>query len=78
MILEKWYQIEYNPFLFEQFVRDPAISYYLVDGDRFRGLRDRGWKNLESVSGWDKGYWKSDPTDSECGGWRPGWSRKIK
>jgi hypothetical protein len=71
-------KIEYNPFLSEQFVRDRAISYYLVDGDRFRGLRDNNWKNLESVSGWDKGYWKSEQTDSECRGWRPGWSRKIK
>jgi hypothetical protein len=33
-------KIEYNPFLPEQFVPDRAISYYLVDGDRFRGLRD--------------------------------------
>src|ERR687886_76021 len=70
--------IEYNPFLPEQFVRDRAISYYLVDGDRFRGLQDNDWKNLESVSGWDKGYWKSEQTDPECRGWRPGWSRKIK
>ncbi len=52
-------KIEYNPFLPEQFVRDRAISYYLFDGDRFRGLRDNDWKNLESVSGWDKGCWKS-------------------
>jgi hypothetical protein len=71
-------KIEYNPFLPEQFVRSRVISYYLVDGDRFRGLRDNDWKNLESVSGWDKGYWKSEQTDSECRGWRPGWSRKIK
>ena len=70
--------IEYNPFLPEQFVRSRAISYYLVDGDRFRGLQDNDWKNLESVSGWDKGYWKSEQTDPECRGWRPGWSRKIK
>src|SRR4028118_949804 len=71
-------KIEYNPFLPEKFVPDRAISYYLVDGDRFRGLRDNDWKNLESLSGWDKGYWKSEQTDSECRGWRPGWSRKIK
>jgi hypothetical protein len=70
--------IEYNPFLPEQFVQSRAISYYLVDGDRFRGLQDNDWKNLESVSGWDKGYWKSEQTDPECRGWRPGWSRKIK
>jgi hypothetical protein len=71
-------KIEYNPSLSEQFVRERAISYYLVDGERFRALRDNDWKNLESVSGWDKGYWKSEQTDSECRGWRPGWSRKIK
>lgn len=70
--------IEYNPFLPEQFVRSRAISYYLVDGDRFRGLQDNDWKNLESVTGWDKGYWKAEQTDIECRGWRPGWSRKVK
>jgi hypothetical protein len=70
--------IEYNPFLPKEFVESRAISYYLVDGDRFRGLRDNDWKNLESVSGWDKGYWKAEHTDTECRGWRPGWSRKIK
>lgn len=70
--------IEYNPFLPKDFVRSRAISYYLVDGDRFRGLVDNDWKNLESVSGWDKGYWRAEQTDSECRGWRPGWSRKIK
>jgi hypothetical protein len=70
--------IEYNPLLPERFVRSRAISYYLVDGDRFRALQDNGWKNLESVSGWDKGSWKSEQTDPECRGWRPGWSRKIK
>lgn len=71
-------KIEYNPFLPEVFVKSRAISYYLVDGDRFRGLKDNDWKNLESVIGWDKGYWRAEQTDSECRGWRPGWSRKIK
>ena len=70
--------IEYNPFLPKLFVQSRAISYYLVDGDRFRGLNDKDWKNLESVQGWDKGYWKAEQTDSECRGWRPGWSRKVK
>lgn len=70
--------IEYNPFLPKLFVQSRAISYYLVDGDRFRSLNDKDWKNLESVQGWDKGYWKAEQTDSECRGWRPGWSRKIK
>ena len=70
-------KIEYNPFLPEQFVPDRAISYYLVEGDRFRGLRDNDWKNLESVSGWDKGYWKSEQTDPECRGWRPAGAGKL-
>lgn len=70
--------LEYNPFLPKAFVQSRAISYYLVDGDRFRGLNDKDWKNLESVAGWDKGYWKAEQTDSECRGWRPGWSRKVK
>jgi len=71
-------KIEYNPFLPKLFVESRALSYYLVNGDRYRGLKDNDWKNLESVSGWDKGYWRSEVTDSECRGWRPGWSRKVK
>jgi len=71
-------KIEYNPFLPKEFVQSRAISYYLVNGDRYRGLQDSEWKNLESVQGWDKGYWRSESTDSECRGWRPGWSRKVK
>ncbi|MEG3842934.1 hypothetical protein [Microcoleus sp. herbarium14] len=71
-------KIEYNPFLPETFVRSRAISYYLVDDDLFRGLQDKEWRNLESVTGWDKGYWKAEQIDSECRGWRPGWSRKVK
>jgi len=70
--------VEYSPFLPESFVQSRALSYYLVNGDRYRGLRDDEWRNLESVSGWDKGYWRSEVTDPECRGWRPGWSRKIK
>jgi hypothetical protein len=70
--------VEYNPFLPKIFVESRALSYYLVDGDRYRGLQDNDWKNLESVQGWDKGYWRSEVTDPECRGWRPGWSRKIK
>jgi hypothetical protein len=71
-------KIEYNPFLPKLFVESRALSYYLVNGDRYRGLQDNQWKNLESVSGWDKGYWRSEVTDPECRGWRPGWSRKVK
>ncbi len=71
-------KIEYNPFLPELFVRSRATSYYLIQGDRFRGVNTSDWKNLESVSGWDKGYWKSETTDPECRGWNPGWSRKVK
>jgi len=71
-------KVEYNPFLPQPFVESRALSYYLVDGDKYRGLRDNDWKNLESVNGWDKGYWRSEVTDSECRGWRPGWSKKVK
>lgn len=71
-------RIEYNPFLPELFVKSRALSYYLVNGDRYRGLQDNEWENLESVQGWDKGYWRSEVTDTECRGWRPGWSRKVK
>ncbi len=71
-------KIEYNPFLPKSYVGTRPISYYLVDGDRYRGLQDNDWKNLESVQGWDQGYWKSEQTDPECRGWRPGWSIKAK
>jgi hypothetical protein len=71
-------KVEYNPFLPKLYVESRALSYYLVNGDRYRGLQDKDWKNLESVQGWDKGYWRSEVTDSECRGWRPGWSKKIK
>ena len=71
-------EIEYNPFLPDEFVKSRAISYYLVNGDRYRGLQDNDWKNLESVQGWDKGYWISEVVDPECRGWRPGWSKIVK
>jgi len=71
-------KIEYNPFLPKSYVESRPISYYLVNGDRYRGLQDNDWKNLESVQGWDKGYWRSEQTDPECRGWRPGWSIKAK
>jgi len=71
-------KIEYNPFLPKSYVETRPISYYLVNGDRYRGLQDNDWKNLESVQGWDKGYWRSEQTDPECRGWRPGWSIKAK
>ena len=70
-------KVEYNPFLPKVFVESRAISYYLVDGDRYRAL-DKDWKNLESVQGWDKGYWRSEVVDPECRGWRPGWSKIVK
>jgi len=72
------FNIEYNPFLPEPFVKSMALSYYSVQGDRFRELNQPTWKNLESVEGWDKGYWIAESVDPECRGWRPGWSRKIK
>ncbi|MEG4453840.1 hypothetical protein [Microcoleus sp. N9_A1] len=71
-------EIEYNPYLPAPFVTERALSYYLVKGDRFRGVSSTDWKNLESVSGWDKGYWIAENVDPECRGWRPGWSRKVK
>ena len=54
------------------------MSDKLVFGNRFRGLSTDNWKDLETVSGWDKGYWAAEHTDVECRGWRPGWSNKVK
>lgn len=71
-------EIEYNPFLPEEFIKSRPLFYYSVKGDRFRELNDSKWKNLESVQGWDKGYWIAESVDPECRGWHPGWSRKIK
>jgi hypothetical protein len=71
-------KVEYNPFLPDAFVKTRPISYYLVNGDRYRGLQDNDWKNLETVQGWDKGYWRSEVVDPECRGWRPGWSKPVK
>lgn len=71
-------KIEYNPFLPKTYVETRPISYYLVKGDMYRGLQDESWKNLESVEGWDKGFWRSEQTDTECRGWRPGWSKQVK
>jgi len=71
-------KVEYNPFLPKLFVESRAISYYLVNGDRYRALQDKNWENLESVEGWDKGYWRSEVVDPECRGWRPGWSKIVK
>jgi hypothetical protein len=55
-----------------------TLSYYNVKGDRFRNLEQPNWKNLESVEGWDKGYWIAESVDPECRGWRPDYSHKIK
>ncbi|MEG4971025.1 hypothetical protein QUB11_31015 [Microcoleus sp. B6-A1] len=72
-------KIEYNPFkLPESFLISQALPNQVVFGDRFRGLDDKDWKNLESSAGWDKGYWVAEHTDVECRGWRPGWSNKVK
>jgi hypothetical protein len=70
--------VEYNPFLPDLFVKSRALNYYLVDGDKYRALQDNTWRNLESVEGWDKGYWRSEVVDAECRGWRPGWSKIVK
>lgn len=72
-------KIEYNPFeLSKTFLESRAMNSFVVAGNRFRNLNDSEWKNLESASGWDKGYWKAEQTDVECRGWHPGWSRKVK
>jgi len=72
------FEVEYNPFLPKKFVESRPLPYYSVKGDRFQNLGQSNWKNLESVQGWDKGYWIAESVDPECRGWSPGWSRKIK
>ncbi|MEG5160249.1 hypothetical protein QUB37_07310 [Microcoleus sp. AT3-A2] len=72
-------KIEYNPFkISESFLQSRALYHHLVAGNRFKQLNDEEWKDLESSSGWDKGYWNAEFTDVECRGWRPGWSNKVK
>jgi len=72
-------KIEYNPFkLPEPFLKSRALPWQIVRGDKFKHLDDKEWKDLESVKGWDKGYWAAEHTDVECRGWRPGWTNKVK
>jgi len=72
-------KVEYNPFeLNKTFLESRAMNPFSVAGNRFRNLKDNEWKNLETVQGWDKGYWAAEHTDVECRGWNPGWSRKVK
>jgi hypothetical protein len=72
-------RIEYNPFkLSESFLKSRSANPDLIAGNRFAGLNESIWKNLESTIGWDKGYWAAEQTDVECRGWNPGWSRKVK
>ncbi len=72
-------KVEYNPFKIpEPFLKSRALPWQVVRGDKFKQLRDDEWKNLESNNNWDKGYWVAENTDSECRGWRPGWSRKTR
>jgi len=72
-------KIEYNPFkLSEPFLKSRSANPELIAGNRFTKLNEPSWKNLESVVGWDKGYWAAEVTDVECRGWNPGWSRKVK
>jgi hypothetical protein len=72
-------KIEYNPFkLPVSFLRQRALPHQVVKGNRFKQLSDKEWKDLETVQGWDKGYWSSEFTDIECRGWRPGWTLKVK
>ncbi|MEG4971046.1 hypothetical protein QUB17_33495 [Microcoleus sp. B5-C4] len=72
-------KIEYNPFKIpESFLISRALPHQVIAGIKFKQLKDDEWKDLESVSGWDKGYWSAEFTDVECRGWRPGWSNKVK
>jgi hypothetical protein len=72
-------KIEYNPFkLPVPFLRARALPHQVVKGNRFKQLKDDEWKDLETVPGWDKGYWSAEFTDTECRGWRPGWTLKVK
>jgi|SRR6476469_95800 len=72
-------KIEYNPFkISEPFLISRALPHQIIGGNRFKQLKDDEWKDLESSSGWDKGYWNAEFTDVECRGWRPGWSNKVK
>ncbi|MEG5206676.1 hypothetical protein [Microcoleus sp. S13_C3] len=70
--------IEYNPFLKEQFVRSRAADWSSIIGNKLAGVDTTKWKDLNSTKGWDKGYWAAEFVDTECRGWRPGWSLKIK
>lgn len=72
-------KIEYNPFkISEPFLTSRALPHQIIAGTKFKQLKDDEWKDLESSSGWDKGYWSAEHTDVECRGWRPGWSNKVK
>lgn len=72
-------KIEYNPFkISEPFLISRAMRHQIIAGTRFKQLKDDEWKDLETVTGWDKGYWAAEHTDIECRGWRPGWSNKVK
>jgi hypothetical protein len=72
-------RIEYNPYkLSEDFLKSRAKSFETVSGDKILNLDQATSRNLETVISWDKGYWVAEETDTECRGWPPGWSRKVK
>ena len=72
-------KIEDNPFkLYEPFLKSRALPLQVVRGNKFKQLNDNEWNDLESVKGWDKGYWAAESTEVECPGWRPGWTNKVK
>jgi hypothetical protein len=72
-------KIEYNPFkISEPFLLSQARLHHTIAGTKFKQLNNNEWKDLESSSGWDKGYWSAEHTDVECRGWRPGWYNKVK
>ncbi|MEG5044621.1 hypothetical protein [Microcoleus sp. B4-C1] len=70
--------IEYNPYLPVAFVTNQALPYAEIKGNRLAGANTEIWKDLDSVNGWDKGYWQAEFVHPECRGWRPGWSFKVK
>lgn len=72
-------EIKYNPYnIKESFLLSRALNPDLVNGSRLKDFKNSDWKNLETPSGWDKGYWLSEKTDPDCKGWQPSWLNQIK
>ncbi|MDB9510467.1 hypothetical protein PN499_04645 [Kamptonema animale CS-326] len=72
-------EIKYNPYkIKDSFLLSRALKPDLVKGDRLKAFKTSDWKNLETPSGWDKGYWLVEQTDVECRGWQPSWLNPVK